>query len=360
MPKRMLDSSYLNSPSLDRCSPRAQDNFPRFILLADDFGCFEVDTRRLLALGWTSKRIDVTEADIWAWLEEYVAAGMACLWTVNERQFCYLTGWDGEHGQRKREEYNPNAPKGTPAAHGSKRQTPKPPADLVAAVLAGERRVHDGKPPGTIRECGGAAENPPGKPQNTIPNKITPAREIRGSAADIRGSAAAPPNSAAPVPDPVPVPVPGSCAELPKTAAPTPDEDAQRPLLEVIDHQPQAPEHPASPVVAVLPCVGKGPKEFPVTEALIAEWQASYPGVEVRREVLRAVQWCRDRPKKQKTFTGARAFFGNWMAKEQNGGVRNGGSSPSAFQALPPPSPKEEFVGGERDMSHWIMGGSVK
>jgi hypothetical protein len=167
MPKRLIDSSYLNSPSLDRCSARAQDAFPRFILLADDFGCFEADTRRLVALGWSSKRRDVSEADVWSWLEEYVAAGMACLWTEKERRWCYLTGWNGAHGQRKRVEYDPATVAGQ---KGSKRYTPHPPADLVAAVLAGERRAVDGKPPGTDRED--AQESA---------NDSTPARETRGS-----------------------------------------------------------------------------------------------------------------------------------------------------------------------------------
>ena len=49
MPKRMLDDSFLTSTSVARCSPRAQDAFPRFILLADDFGCFEVIPRALAA-----------------------------------------------------------------------------------------------------------------------------------------------------------------------------------------------------------------------------------------------------------------------------------------------------------------------
>jgi hypothetical protein len=150
MPKRLLDDSFLSSPSLAKCSPRAQDAFPRFILLADDFGCFEAFPRVLVAKGWPY-RSDVSEADVWTWLEEYVGVGMACLWTEKERRWCYLTGWTGPHGQKVRAEYDPNAPKGTPGRHGSKRRTPVPPADLVAAVVSGERRVHDGKPPGCDR-----------------------------------------------------------------------------------------------------------------------------------------------------------------------------------------------------------------
>lgn len=184
MPKRILDDSLLSSPSLARCSPRAQDAFPRFILLMDDFGCADANPKTLNGRGW-ALRDDVTERDVAGWLEEYVAAGMAVLWTVNERRYVHLTGWFGPHGQRKRSEYDPNAPEGTPGRHGSKRKTPAPPADLVDAVVAGFRRDHDGKPPGVdredeipARETTVPAANPPGNSRETKSNEITPAREI--------------------------------------------------------------------------------------------------------------------------------------------------------------------------------------
>jgi hypothetical protein len=148
MPKRLLDDSLLSSPSLAKCSPRAQDAFPRFLLLMDDFGCSDANPRALLGRGWPL-RDDVTERDVWGWLEEYVGVGMACLWTEKERRWVHLTGWFGPHGQRKRLEYDPTTVAGQ---KGSKRKTPAPPADLVAAVAAGARRDHDGKPPGTDRE----------------------------------------------------------------------------------------------------------------------------------------------------------------------------------------------------------------
>jgi hypothetical protein len=173
MPKRLLDDTLLTSPSLAKCSPRAQDAFPRFILLADDFGCFEASPRVLVGKGWPYRK-DVKERDVWSWLEEYVGAGMAVLWTEKERRWCYLTGWNGPHGQRKRVEYDPTTVAGQ---KGSKRRTPVPPPDLVDAVLAGERRVHDGKPPGCDREDG-----------DEIFGDFTPAREFGGNTAGNGGS----------------------------------------------------------------------------------------------------------------------------------------------------------------------------
>lgn len=212
MPKRLLDDSFLTSLSVAKVSPRAQDAFPRFILLADDFGCFEVIPRALAAKGWVYRR-DVSEADVMAWLEEYVAAGMACLWTVNERRYCYLTGWHGEHGQKHRAEYDRERnPK------GSKRRTPAPPADLVEAVKAGLRRDRDGLPPGvdstdstSDREVAG---NEPGASREAETENTEEFHSRAGNGRDAGGKSHSPghfPGSAVPVA--VPVPVPGAAGK---------------------------------------------------------------------------------------------------------------------------------------------------
>lgn len=184
MPKRLIDDSLLNSPSLEVLSPRCQDAIPRFILLADDFGCFEVEPRILWAKGWP-KRPDVAEGDVSAWLAEMAerqavgldgqkAAPVLMLWTHAGRRYAHLTGWFGPHGQKRRAEYDANAPAGTPGRHGSKRRTPAPPADLLAEVLAGNVRAIDGKPPGTDRE-------ETGNPESEKTNDFLPAREVQVS-----------------------------------------------------------------------------------------------------------------------------------------------------------------------------------
>lgn len=177
MPKRMLDDSLLSSGSLARCSPRAQDAFPRFLLLMDDFGCADANPRVLMGKGWPLRN-DVSADDVTDWLEEYVAAGMAVLWTEADRRFVYLTGWLGPHGQRERKEYDPTV-KGD---KGSKRRTPPPPADLVAAVKAGAR-LSDGRVPGVDRETEIPAANPGGKSWQENPNDSVPGREVGGKSA---------------------------------------------------------------------------------------------------------------------------------------------------------------------------------
>jgi len=174
MPKRMLDSSFLDSPSMEALSPAAQDAFPRFILLADDFGCFEVNTDRLRVNGW-SKRREVTEEMVAGWLFEYGtrrAPGcppVAIFWGVLGRRYCYLTGWNGGKGQRARTEYDAATKEGR---KGSKRRTPAPPPEMLASVLRGDL-MSNGFPPGM-------EDFPPGfaaGTQTEIINDSTPARE---------------------------------------------------------------------------------------------------------------------------------------------------------------------------------------
>jgi hypothetical protein len=118
VPSRVLHDSFLSSPSVRACSPAAQDALPRFILLADDFGCFEAAPRVLLGRGWPY-RDDVTEAHIRGWLVEYSIAGMLRIWEHGGRWWGCLVNW--WKFQRAREEYSQSRPK------GSKRKTPPPP-----------------------------------------------------------------------------------------------------------------------------------------------------------------------------------------------------------------------------------------
>lgn len=119
MPTRILHDSFLTSPSLRACSVRAQDAFPRFLLCADDFGCFEAAPRVIMGRAWPY-RDDVTEGDVRDWLVEYAAQGMILLWDVTGRWWAHFRNWD--RYQRLRTEYHPQAnPK------GSKRKTPPPP-----------------------------------------------------------------------------------------------------------------------------------------------------------------------------------------------------------------------------------------
>jgi hypothetical protein len=139
MPKRMLDDSLLTSPSVAACSPYAQDAFPRLILIADDFGCFDANPRVIVGKAWPL-RPDVSEASVAGWLDEYEAAGMLQRWDEGGRTWGFLTGWFGPHGQRDRGEYDAAS-----NPRGSRRKTPKPPPIDYSRRVRGE--VAAGSPP---------------------------------------------------------------------------------------------------------------------------------------------------------------------------------------------------------------------
>jgi hypothetical protein len=113
-----------------------------------------------------------------------------------------------------------------------------------------------------------------------------------------------------------------------------------------------------SPVVALLPVVGKGPKEYPVTQAKMDEWQAAYPGVDVQREVRSLVQWARDNPTKRKTFRGAAAFFSRNLARKQDSKPTNGRANGRNEELQRARAEAEAYYrSGERDEAIPDLGG---
>jgi hypothetical protein len=71
-------------------------------------------------------------------------------------------------------------------------------------------------------------------------------------------------------------------------------------------------------VAVVLPCVGKGANRWPVTEAMLAEWAAAYPGLDARLEAERMRLWLEANPSRRKTFRGMGSFALAWLARSQN------------------------------------------
>lgn len=57
---------------------------------------------------------------------------------------------------------------------------------------------------------------------------------------------------------------------------------------------------------------------FPITQLMVDEWAESYPGIDVPTELRKAIQWCRDNPKRRKTLGGARKFLGGWLGRAQD------------------------------------------
>lgn len=100
------------------------------------------------------------------------------------------------------------------------------------------------------------------------------------------------------------------------------EQDQKKKLLRGADEAP-APAPQASPVVVVLPCVGRGLKEYPVTEAQLAAYHSAYPGVDLRLQLHKARAWLEANPAKRKTHRGVPRFLVGWFERAQNSN-RNG------------------------------------
>lgn len=75
---------------------------------------------------------------------------------------------------------------------------------------------------------------------------------------------------------------------------------------------------PDEPIFLTIP-LNNG-KEFPVTEAQVAEFSSLYPAVDVPQTLRSIRAWAIANPSKRKTQSGAMRFVNAWLAKEQNRG----------------------------------------
>lgn len=100
------------------------------------------------------------------------------------------------------------------------------------------------------------------------------------------------------------------------------------------------PEKSAPVAVVGLPTVSDG--DFQIFEADISEWQAAFPGVDVRQQLASMRQWLIANPTRRKTAKGMKRFVVSWLDRKQNEGPR------TAARATSPPR-KRNFVDVARD-----------
>jgi hypothetical protein len=112
VPSRILRDTYATSESVAAMEPGAQDRMPRYLLLADDFGCFPVN-EAVIAGRIFSLRKDMTPERVAADLAEMERVGILETWTEGNKRYAHFPGWLR----------NQRAPRAT-----AKRKTPEPPA----------------------------------------------------------------------------------------------------------------------------------------------------------------------------------------------------------------------------------------
>jgi hypothetical protein len=84
------------------------------------------------------------------------------------------------------------------------------------------------------------------------------------------------------------------------------------------DQKPRSP--PPAAAVLEFPIVGSKVTTWSLTAAKLAEYESTYPGMDVLAECRKAAQWCRDNPGRRKTAIGMAKFLGNWLSKANDAG----------------------------------------
>lgn len=88
------------------------------------------------------------------------------------------------------------------------------------------------------------------------------------------------------------------------------------------------PSEPERPPFILIPTNING-KDFGITEDDVADYECTFPAVDVRQELREMRRWSMDNPTKRKTARGMRQFIGKWLSKEQDRGHHNGASRPA-------------------------------
>lgn len=71
--------------------------------------------------------------------------------------------------------------------------------------------------------------------------------------------------------------------------------------------------------ILLLPCSGNGPKEYPVTQAMLEAWGDAYPGIDPLCEAKRLRVWLEQTPHKIRHARRMGSLISTWLANAQAG-----------------------------------------
>lgn len=148
MSNRILKDTIWDSPTLAELPEFAEYQYPRWLLLADDWGCFCADVETIKGKVYP-RRPTVTAAIVEDLRLAYYRSGLLFCWMEDGRTWGYWTNF-GEHNYVLEVEHDGSRKKG-------RRRTPTPPADLLTAYLAEFKTT----PKKTVTLPGWAASVPP-------------------------------------------------------------------------------------------------------------------------------------------------------------------------------------------------------
>lgn len=127
MPNRVIKDSIWKSKTLAKLSPYFQDQWPRWLLMADDWGCFDADPEIIKGLAYPKREEQVKDVKTIA--QAFSIKGLLFLWNLEDREWGFFVSWD-KHQFVGATTYN-NV--GERARH--RRKTPEPPQGLLNEYL---------------------------------------------------------------------------------------------------------------------------------------------------------------------------------------------------------------------------------
>ena len=128
----------------------------------------------------------------------------------------------------------------------------------------------------------------------------------------------------------------GSQSDAPKAKAETEAETEEDTPNGVSCPEPEKAPASEPPPVMSIPLI-KRDGEFHIREPDLAEWQDTFPRVDVPVALKRIRQWSVDNPDKRKTKKGIRKHITGWLAKAQDKGEfkkESGGTQDDAFRRV--------------------------
>jgi len=136
-PSRVIKDSIWNSPSLAMLLPYYQDQWPRWLLMADDWGCFNADPEVIKGHAYPKRKETVDK--IIKIRDTFYNSGMLFIWTTTDlRTWGHFVNWE-KHEYIGGTEYDRN---GQRVRH--RRKTPEPPQKELTEYLKSHALEHLG------------------------------------------------------------------------------------------------------------------------------------------------------------------------------------------------------------------------
>jgi len=154
VPNRVIKDTIWSSKSLAKLKPYYQDQWPRWLLMADDWGCFNADPEVIAGLVYPKRREGA--AKVSEIRQVYQDIGQLFVWEEGGREWGFFTGWDNHQFCNKLGVNN----KGKHTKH--RRKTPAPPEDSLTLYSQEHTKEFD-----NVRQDSTKLLNP-----NPIPNPI--------------------------------------------------------------------------------------------------------------------------------------------------------------------------------------------